>query len=125
MGWYNHTKRDILAPGCRGVELQPEIRCLAGQGSVLVIQPVLFFCCCISMSSAVQKHLTTAGFGEPSFGLSSPSAMAPSVQQQQQEAQSSVMKAGIDLTAGTVAGVAQLIVGHPFDTIKVSGVQVV
>lgn len=75
------------------------------------------------MSSAVQKQLTTAGFGEPSFGLPSPLAMAPPVQQQQQEAQSSVMKAGIDLTAGTVAGVAQLIVGHPFDTIKVSRVE--
>ena len=25
----------------------------------------------------------------------------------------------VDLTAGTVAGVAQLLVGHPFDTVKV------
>jgi hypothetical protein len=33
--------------------------------------------------------------------------------------QSSAAQAAIDLTAGTVAGVAQLIVGHPFDTIKV------
>mgnify|MGYP001806899446 CR=1 FL=1 len=74
------------------------------------------------MSGAVQKQLTAAGFAEPSFSPASLSAMTPPVQQQQQEAQSSVMKAGIDLTAGTVAGVAQLIVGHPFDTIKVSGV---
>lgn len=30
-----------------------------------------------------------------------------------------LVEVGKDLTAGTMAGIAQLLVGHPFDTVKV------
>lgn len=43
------------------------------------------------------------------------------VRSSQQRQQESTAKAAVDLTAGTVAGIAQLLVGHPFDTIKVCG----
>eukprot|EP00878_Enallax_costatus_P014771 GHUV01015456.1.p1 GENE.GHUV01015456.1~~GHUV01015456.1.p1 ORF type:complete len:205 (+),score=61.56 GHUV01015456.1:580-1194(+) len=33
--------------------------------------------------------------------------------------QSPTVKVAVDLTSGTIAGIAQLLVGHPFDTIKV------
>jgi hypothetical protein len=40
-------------------------------------------------------------------------------QHQQHHASTSVVTVAVDLTAGTAAGIAQLLVGHPFDTIKV------
>lgn len=81
--------------------------------------------------SAAHKHLGAAGSFE-SIGLGP--VMAPvadrvqpgSAWREQQHVQptavvqqSSVQAAAVDLTAGTFAGIAQLIVGHPFDTIKV------
>jgi hypothetical protein len=86
-----------------------------------------------AMSSAAHSKQLTAGPSLDSLGLGQVMAPLPDVQlgatwqeaspiavaQQQQQAQSSAVKAGVDLTAGTLAGVAQLVVGYPFDTIKV------
>lgn len=81
-----------------------------------------------AMSSAAHKQLT-AGSSLDGLGLGQVMAPLPDVQlgPTWQEAspravaqqQSSAVKAGVDLTAGTLAGVAQLVVGYPFDTIKV------
>lgn len=68
------------------------------------------------------------GFGGGGGGGAMPDAVVqqqPAAwrgEQQQRQvaaAPSGTQTAAIDLTAGTVAGVAQLIVGYPFDTIKV------
>jgi hypothetical protein len=84
------------------------------------------------MSSAAHEQLTAGssleslGFGQVmsplpdvQLGATWQEATPRAVAQQQQHLQSSAVKAGVDLTAGTIAGVAQLVVGYPFDTIKV------
>lgn len=66
---------------------------------------------------AVMPPISDAAAAQPAYGQEH--HRQPVQAQQHDKPGFSAITAAVDLTAGTAAGIAQLLVGHPFDTVKV------